>query len=176
MKDRSDLEIKRKIYNLILKNPGLHESKIAEMLKVSWELVFYHLSYLQKNDLVVIEKKDGYNRCFAKGKIGEKDKKLLSILRQKYPLAIIMFLLTNPFSRFKEITGDIDLSPSTLSYHLQKLVDKGIVEFEIIKNVKRYLVKDKKYIIQLLVRYKPHKLIDDYEDMWKDFLWTKDLF
>jgi len=176
MKDRSDLEIKRKIYNLILKNPGLHESKIAEMLNVSWELVFYHVNYLKKNELIVIEKKDGYNRCFPSGKIGEKDKKILSILRQKYPLTIIVFLLSRPFSRFKEISQNIDLSPSTLSYHLQKLVKKNIVEFEIIKNIKRYFIKDRKYLIQLLITYKPHTLIEDYEEMWKDFLWTKDLF
>ena len=88
MKDSSDLEIKRKIYDLIVKNPGLHASQIAELLEISWELVYYHISYLEKNGLINIVKKEGYSRCFATGEVGEKDRNILSVLRQKKPLLI----------------------------------------------------------------------------------------
>jgi predicted transcriptional regulator len=176
MKDPLDLEIKRKIYKLILNNPGLHVSRIAELLEISWELLSYHLYYLEKNDLINVVKKDGYNRCFPSGKLGEKDRKILSILRQKNPLAIIIFLLMHPYSKFKEILDNVDVAPSTLSYHLQKLIKKDILEFEVIKNEKRFLIKDRKYVIQLLVKYKPYSMIDGYEEMWSDFLWSKDLF
>jgi len=176
MKEPLDLEIKRKIYNIIKKNPGLHESKIAEMLDISWELVYYHINYLEKNNLITVTKEKGYNRCFTEGEIGVKDRKTLSIIRQKIPLAIIHYLLARPYSKFKEISDNIDVLPTTIAYHLKKLVKADVVEFELVKSRKRYLVKDSKYIIQLLIRYKPQSLIDDYEDMWKDFSWSKDLF
>jgi predicted transcriptional regulator len=176
MKDKEDLEVKRKIFNLIKKNPGLHASKIAEILKISWELANYHILYLERNELINITKKDGYNRCFASGEIGEKDREILSLLRQKNPLKIVLFLLMKPYSRFSEILVEVKVAPSTLSYHLKKLLDRQIIYSEVIKNEKRFFVKDRKYVIQILINYKPHSLIEDYEDMWKDFLWTKDLF
>ena len=132
--------------------------------------------YLEKNELINVTKKDGYNRCFASGEIGEKDRDTLSLLRQKNPLKIVLFLLMKPYSKFNEILAEVKVAPSTLSYHLKKLFDKNIIEFEIIKNEKRIFVRERKHVIQLLINYKPHSLIKDYEDMWKDFLWTKDLF
>jgi len=176
MKDRKDLKTQRKIYELIEKNPGLHTSRIAEILNISWELANYHLNYLEKHDLINITKEEGYNRCFPSGKIGEKDRKIIGLLRQKYPLTIVLFLLTNPYSRFKEIAENVDIAPSTLVHHMKKLEKLQIIEFEEIKNAKRYIIVNKKYIIQLLIKYKPHSFIEDYEDMWKEFLWTKDLF
>lgn len=176
MKDKEDLEVKRKIFNLIKKNPGLHASKIAEILNISWELANYHIIYLERNDLINIIKKDGYNRCFTSGEIGEKDRDVLSLLRQKNPLKIVLFLLMKPYSKFNEILVEVKVAPSTLSYHLKKLMDKQIIDSELIKNEKRFFVRERKYVIQILINYKPHSLIKDYEDMWKDFLWTKDLF
>ncbi len=176
MKGPDDLKTQRKIYDLIVKNPGLHASRIAEIFQISWELVNYHINYLKRHELINIVKEEGYNRCFASGEVGEKDRKLLSILRQKYPLTIVLFLLTNPYSRFKEIAEYVDIAPSTLVHHMKKLEKKKIIEYEEIKNVKRYHVINKKYIIQLIIKYKPQSFIEDYEEMWKDFLWTKDLF
>ena len=176
MKGPDDLKTQRKIYDLIVKNPGLHASSIAKILKISWELTNYHLNYLQKNDLINIVKEEGYNRCFVTGEMGEKDRKNISLLRQKYPLTIVMYLLTNPYSRFKDIANHVDIAPSTLSHHMDKLKKKNVIDFEEIKNIKRYFVKDRKYIIQILIKYKPQTFIEDYEDMWSEFLWTKDLF
>lgn len=176
MKDEEDLKVKRKIFNLIKKNPGLHASKIAEILNISWELANYHILYLQRNNLINIVRKDGYNRCFASGEIGEKDRNVLSLLRQKNPLKIVLFLLMNPYSKFSEILSAVKVAPSTLSYHLKKLQNKEIIGFELKENEKRFFVKERKYVIQILINYKPYSLIEDYEDMWKDFLWSKDLF
>ena len=176
MKKTFDLEVKRKIYNLIKKNPGVNTSKISEIIGVSWELVNYHLLYLEKNEMINIVKQEGYSRCFISGSIGEQDRKILSVLRQKHPLAIVLFLLLNPMKRFKEISVNFDIAPSTLSYHIDKLVKKDIVEFITIENTKLYKVKNEKYISKLLISYKPASLVDEYEDMWNEFLWNKNLF
>jgi predicted transcriptional regulator len=126
--------------------------------------------------LIIVVKEKGYNRCFAEGEIGITDRKMLSILRQKIPLAIVFFLLSRPYSKFKEISDNIDVLPTSIAYHLKKLLNADIVEYEIVEVHKRYLIKDSKYVIQLLIKYKPQSLIDDYEEMWKGFSWSKDLF
>ena len=91
MKDTSELQIRKLIYRLIGNYPGLNQSKIAEILDISSPLALYHLRYLEKNDLIIAEKKAGYTRYYIKGKIGIQDKQLLSLFRQETPLRLILF-------------------------------------------------------------------------------------
>lgn len=46
--DSLALETRRKIYNLILNYPGLHEREIARKLNLSLSTLDYHLHYLEK--------------------------------------------------------------------------------------------------------------------------------
>ena len=48
-RDMRTFETREKIRDLIAQNPGLHLSKIAEMLDMSISLTDYHLLYLEKN-------------------------------------------------------------------------------------------------------------------------------
>ena len=50
LNDKRILDIRRKIYDLILLNPGLHLSKIAEMVNIRVSLAEYHLQFMEKGD------------------------------------------------------------------------------------------------------------------------------
>ena len=90
MNELLELKTRRKIYNFISKNPGLHLSKIAELLKMRISLVEYHLLFLEKKKIVTLVKEFGYVRCYPCGReeIGSADKKILSLIRQEIPLKI----------------------------------------------------------------------------------------
>src|SRR5512136_827411 len=96
-----ELDTRRKIFDLVSRNPGLHLSKIAEVLQMSVQLVEYHLLYLEKNVVVYAERESGFTRYYIKGGIGTADKKILSLLRQEVPLKITIFLLKNDNSKNK---------------------------------------------------------------------------
>ncbi len=166
-----ELKIRQKIFSLISNNPGLHASKIASVLNIEGQLADYHLLYLERNDIIVAIKKGGYKRYYVKGKIGKEERKFLSILRQEIPLKIVLFLLKNPGSMHKEILSHLEISASTLSYHLKKLLKSDIIFFDCPNNSLLYYVKNKDDIIKILVRYKPYSWIDNFSDMWKDFFW-----
>jgi predicted transcriptional regulator len=168
---QSDLEIRRKIYNLILKNPGLHAKRIAEILKISGQLADYHLLSLERNELIRSVKEAGYRRYYAEGKLGTEDRKRLSVLRQEIPLKIVLFLLKYPASKHGEILDSLNVAPSTLSYHLKKLIKNDIIYVHVSVDEKRYLVKNEREIINLLIKYKPYSWIDNFEDVWMDFSW-----
>ena len=120
MNEILELEIQKKIYSLVLKNPGLNLSKIAEFIGISIQLADYHLHYLERNGLVDSIKQEGYNRYYTKGDIGSRDKKYLSLFRQETLLKIVLFLLKNPYARHREIMDYLQISKSLLSYHLKK--------------------------------------------------------
>jgi predicted transcriptional regulator len=168
MDDVLDLETRRNIYALIKNNPGLHLSKIANMLDMRTSHVEYHLLYLEKHEIITSEKEKGFKRFYIRGQIGVKDKQYLFILRQKTILEIILFLLKQDAAQHKEILEHVNVNASTLSYHLNKLVKKDIVEVNRYGDQKGYQVKNRTFLIDLLIRYKPFQLFEGFSDIWSD--------
>jgi predicted transcriptional regulator len=168
-----ELETRRKIYNLILRNPGLHANKIATDLSMSGQLADYHLAYLEKNNLVVAVKEEGFRRYYIKGSIGLEERTRISILRHETPLRIVLFLLEHPYSTHGEILQHLSIVKSTLSYHLTKLLEKGIITTNPDDTEKRYVVVNEKEIVELLIRYKPYSRIESFKDTWVDLKWPR---
>lgn len=168
MEDVLDLDTRRKIHEVIAKNPGLHLSKIAEILQMRISHVEYHVNYLEKHELITVEKSTGYIRFYIKGAIGVQDKRYLSVLRQKTLLQIVFFLLKNETVQHKDILENIAVSPSTLSYHLNKLLKHGIVEVQRYGENKGYRLKNREEIITWLIQYKPFDLYEEFTNVWAD--------
>jgi predicted transcriptional regulator len=168
MQDVLDLETRRKIYDIISKNPGLHLSKIANLLSMRISHVEYHVNFLEKHEIITIEKSTGYKRFYIKGTIGVQDKRYLSILRQKTILHIVLFLLKNDTVQHKDILENVAVSPSTLSYHLKKLVKHNIIDVQRYGENKGYELKNRQEIIAWLIQYKPFDLYEGFVDVWTD--------
>jgi predicted transcriptional regulator len=168
MQDVLDLETRRKIYDIISKNPGLHLSKIADLLSMRISHVEYHVNFLEKHEIITIEKSTGYKRFYIKGTIGVQDKRYLSILRQKTILHIVLFLLKNDTVQHKDILENVAVSPSTLSYHLKKLVKHNIIDVQRYGENKGYELKNRQEIIAWLIQYKPFDLYEGFVDVWTD--------
>ena len=163
------LENRRRIYDLLLKNPGLHLSKIAELLNIRISLAEYHLLFLEKHNIIITISETGYRRYYIKGvTIGPKEKRILAVLRQEIPLKIVLFLLKNQNATHKEILERFEIAKSTLSYHLKKLVNRGIINIQMLNNEKTYKVMNENEIMMLLIRFKPYRLLDGFKDIWAD--------
>lgn len=163
------LEIREKIYHLILQNPGLHLSKIAEMLQMRISLAEYHLLQLeQSNRIIFIKDGDYYKRYFIQNNgLADHEKKILGLLRQEIPLAIVLYLVKNPSARHGELLDNLHLTTSTLTYHLKKLVECDIVQ-EPAFGAKGYKIKDRGLIIRYLKKYKIYTLVECFKETWAD--------
>jgi len=169
MKEISELKIQKQIHSIIKKNPGLHLSKVAEMLQISIPLALYHLRYLEKNDLITSVKEEGYLRYYESGVIGTKERKFLSLFRQEISLKIILYLLKNPKSRHKDIVKNLELSRSLISYHLKKLVKKEVIKVVAFEEEHGYVVCNPKEVVRFLVKYEPYNLFEGVNKTWLDF-------
>jgi predicted transcriptional regulator len=166
-----DLEVRRKIFVLISKNPGLNAKKISDILKISGQLADYHLLYLERHNFIQSVKEEGYRRFYKIGEMGKDERKKLSLLRQEIPLKIVLLLLEKYSLSHKELLSFFDIAPSTLSYHLKKLMKNDIVYYEIINSDKMFKIKDIKYVKGLLIKYKPYSWVDNFTDAWSDLSW-----
>jgi len=172
MKAVLDREIRKQIFDLIVENPGLHLSKIAEMLGMRTSLAEYHLTYLERNDFVFSVKEEGgyFRRYYTKdAKIGAEDKRVLALLRQKMHLRIVSLLVQKKTLRHRDLLKILDVASSTLSYHIGRLTAEGIIEVSTYGADKGYRLRDRKLIIRLLLQYELYKLLDDFKDVWEDF-------
>jgi len=172
MEEAFELEIRRIIYDLVVKNPGLHARKIAEILSLRGQLADYHLAYLEKAGLITSTKEEGFRRYYAKGEIGTKDMKILSVLRRETPLRIVLFLLEHPGSLYKELYTQLNMLKSGLTYHLKRLEQYGIIEHTL-ENEIRYSLVNAQEIFDLLVKYKPYTRMARFNDTWVNLKWPK---
>ena len=166
MNDVLELEIRRKIYDIVAENPGLHLSKIAELLNMRVSLAEYHLIQMAKNQVVFPVKESGYTRYYVKGKVGTEDKRTLALLRQEVPLRIILLLLKQNTVTHKEILKNLDVAPSTLSYHLKKLITYEIIGAHNNSEEHGYFLNNREHIAMLLIIYSPYNLFESFKDVW----------
>jgi predicted transcriptional regulator len=129
-----DLENRRRIYNCILKNPGLHQRNLSKKLRVPFSTLYYHLRYLKKLDLIIEKKIGRYSRYYTKNTIGRGDKEFLNIIRQYIPRNIIVFICIYYVASQKELSIDLDKHHTTIKVHLKKLLDMDIIEIAPVKN------------------------------------------
>lgn len=168
MENILELGTRKEIFESISAHPGIHLSKIAELLNLRTSLAEYHLLFLIKNDVIYVDKSTGYNQYYVKGTVGTFDKKMLSLLRRKHILEIVLFLLHHEYVHHKQILKQVDISASTLSYHLDKLVKNDMVEVHSRGKEKGYKLKDKEMILRILLQYKPFDLLEGFQDIWSD--------
>ena len=159
-----------KILRLIANNPGLHLSKIADMLNIRISLAEYHLGSLERDHLITSVTEAGYRRFYIVHlKITYQERKKLSTLRQETPLQIVFFLLKHPYSTHKEILANMKIGKSTLSYQLQKLISEQIISMHTKHTEKTYKIINEKEILRLISRFKPYEVLESFKDIWSDF-------
>jgi predicted transcriptional regulator len=164
------LESRRKVYKLIDNNQGIHLREISRILDMHPSLTEYHLDYMEKHGVINAIEESGYKRYYtSKEPIGASDKRILALLRQRIPVEIVSFILKNPNSRHKDILSKLNISASTLSFHLKKLVKAGILVASPQSGEKSYDINDKRAVLRLLIDYKPagEDLTDSFAELWE---------
>ena len=132
-KELLNLEIRRKIFNYVNNNPGQHLRKIARELNINYHNLRYHLRLLEKYDMIIIKTIDSYSRAYTK-EVCTLDKELLNTIRKKTPRNILLAICFSAASSQKELSNDLELHPTTIEYHLKKLIELDIIEPAIVKD------------------------------------------
>ncbi|MCX6665893.1 MAG: ArsR family transcriptional regulator [Euryarchaeota archaeon] len=176
LQDRRFQDIRGKLYTIVFQNPGLHLSKIAELLQINVSLAKYHLVYLQKNNLVTAVRDDkGYYKRFyvSESTVSLREKEVLSILRQRIPMRIVLLLIRGHTLSHKDLLENVAVAPSTLSYHLTKLVNCNVVMMSVQGEKKGYMLCDRGAVTRILQKYKLNveiqMAVEGLKDTWKDF-------
>ena len=163
------LDVRRKIYNLLKRSPGLHFREIQRRSKLATGSLQYHLDYLSKRHLVKQEKDLKFTRFYIVRQDFEGTTEM-GALRQKSLRKIILFLLKKKRANNDQISRQIDLSPSTTSWHLDKLLEKGIVQKKRSGRKTIYTLADPDKSADVLVRFQKSfldEMVDNFVEIWQ---------
>ena len=166
-----ELKTRRKVFDCIAKNPGLHKLELQRKLDITYSNLDYHIRILIKRNLINSQTEGGYTRYYAMGEIGTKDKKILGMLRQKITRKIILFLLLNPKSSHGEIKNHLEVAASTTTFHLKKLMELEVITFKKYGKEKLFYVIDEEAVSDLLISFRRgffDKAVDKFVVTWMD--------
>jgi predicted transcriptional regulator len=168
-KNRYYYELNNSQNNILIvvnKNPGIRYRELARQTGFSNGVLTYYLKILEQFGYVNKFKHNSITRYYPLG-IPNGDLKIISHLRVHSEKDIILFLLNHDFCAFSEIVEYLRKAPSTVSWHLKKLCEDGILvvhhgEYNL------YRINDKKLVNQMLHRYKdsfPDKVVNNFVEI-----------
>jgi len=164
------LEQRQQIYEHILHFPGSHFREIQRHLKLPVGTLQYHLANLCEDELI-IQKRDGeYVRYYAIGLFTEREKKLLSLLRQKPIRHIAIMLLTNEELNHKRIVAELQLSPATTSWYLNKMLESKLVRKKRRGKEVIYSVARPDEVVRVLIAHRSSfldNIVDRFIEIWE---------
>lgn len=164
-----DLEVRKKIFEHISLNPGVHFRELQRALNLAIGALDYHLKFMEKNEIIVSKEEGHYKRYYPRNRFDPSSKSILSFLRQEIPRGIILFLIENKRCSHSKILSNFDISGATLSYHLKRMQAEGLVKAEKKGREMEYELVDVDKVVSLLIQYKrsfADVLIDSFVSSW----------
>lgn len=119
-----DHYVRGKIHGYVLANPGDHYSSIRSALELTNSSLAYHLRVLEKEELIKSRRDGMYKRFYPKGaKLPDDGGSPFSPIQER----IVEVIRETPGICQKDIASLLGVSSSTVSYHITKLVRRGLI-------------------------------------------------
>jgi predicted transcriptional regulator len=152
-------ETAERILLFVQNNPGCYLRKIKEMIQISQGTVQYHTDRLEKMGKITSTRSGLYKHYFPVGVFEKNEKEILQTLGQETARKILMFIVERQTPTQTDIVKSTGLSPSSINWHMSRLIDLRLVR-EIKEGKHRiYQLEDSKatakYITALMRNYYP---------------------
>jgi predicted transcriptional regulator len=115
------------ILKYIDKVPGIRYREILRLTGLTNGTLEYHLKVLESTHKVAVFRRDGRRAWYYPIDMPADESHILEHIRNKVARQIVIFILENDLCTFNRILKNIKKAPSTLSWHLKRLSEAGII-------------------------------------------------
>jgi DNA-binding MarR family transcriptional regulator len=132
----------RRIFEYITAHPGVHLRQICRELGLAMGDVQYHIHRLERDGRINSARRGFYKFFYSSALFGEKQRDVLSVLSLDAPRELLLNIIEKPNTSQEELAGATMVSQPTVSWHLKRLVDLGILEKQQTGRIVTYRVAD----------------------------------
>jgi predicted transcriptional regulator len=160
---RNDIDIS--LLACIDRNPGVRYRELLRIFHLGNGVLTYHLSILERIGKIRADRrKNKITRYYLTG-VPDEDTYLIGQMKNKVSRQLILFILEHDQCTFGEIVENSGKAPSTISWHLNRLRDAGIISVLLGDRSQHYTIVDSREVKKILVIYKDaflDKIVDNY--------------
>ncbi|MGI0029684.1 MAG: winged helix-turn-helix transcriptional regulator [Nitrososphaera sp.] len=151
------------------RNPGIRYRELLRLTGLANGVLTYHLSGLEKAHHVNVERRSKMTRYYPLS-VSERESTILRYIRHEPVRRIVLFLLEDEHCTFTEIVDHMKKAPSTISLHLKRLREDGVVsvrygEYHLYRLSNRELVED---VLSMYRASFVDKVVDGYAEIMED--------
>lgn len=154
MSDILSLASRKRIYEYVEAHSGSHLREIGRKCELPLGTALYHLDRLEAEGLLTVRRDGRYKRYFPSQGLGRREKDLLSAFRHAVPRRVAAALLAQPAQTQRELCVAVGVSRSTLSFHVNSLIERGILRREPARPENKYVLEDVELAGSILSKYR----------------------
>jgi len=167
------LETRRKLFEEIRRFPGIHFRELRRRTGLAIGSLQYHLDVLCKTRLVRAEKRGKFIRYFPLiGEPSKEEREALSLLREENVRKIVLYIADKKRATNRQLARFLGLSPSTVSFHISKLVSAGLVSKQRRRKKSYFVLTNPELVKDVIITYRKSfldKLVDSFVETWEEF-------
>jgi predicted transcriptional regulator len=135
------------ILKQIERNPGIRYRELLRLTSLTNGGLQYNLKILERSHKVQVDRHDGRRTRYYPLDIPTSESHILGCVRNNVARQIVFFILEHDLCTFGEVVEHTMKAQSTVSWHLKRLSDAGIIsisygpEYQLYSTVNNNLVK-----------------------------------
>lgn len=122
-------ETRARLFEAIESQPGRHLTALGEATDTPRSTVRYHVRVLEREGVVTVDRGDGRTRLFPAA-TDDGDRRLAAALQREGAAAVLRSLAADGPDTVTGLAERLDRAPSTVSHHLGRLAEDGLVARE----------------------------------------------
>lgn len=166
-----ELESRRVIYRAVRDSPGIHFRGLLRELDYAQGTLQYHLGWLVDEGLVQADDDGEYTRYYP-AEFEPADRAVMNALRREYSRRIVAVLAAEGPATTSALADRLGRAPSTISWHLSKLNEAGVVTRTRTGQSVEYALADCDRVMRLYTVHQrsfTDRLVDNLLGIWREY-------
>lgn len=149
--------------------PGIRYRELLRLTGLSNGVLAYHLSSLEKSSQIRVDRqRENKTTRYYSVTIPTQESDILRQLRNNVSRQIIKFILDNDLCTFIEIVEHLGKAASTVSWHLKRLKQEGLISVKYGGEYQLYQLMNRELVCEVIYKYKKSfidTVVNNYTEM-----------
>jgi DNA-binding transcriptional ArsR family regulator len=154
----------------IEQTPGIRYRELLRLTGLVNGVLTYHLAALERANVIKVIRESRMTRYYPVS-VSDQESAILKFIRREPIRQILLFVLEHDMCTFNEIVDHTQKAPSTISSHLMRLREAGVILIRHGEYHQLYRVAESELVAEVLSKYTTSfvdKVVDNYTEMLEE--------